>query len=121
MAKLAALGGLLDSRRERGRVRRCHGDLHLRNICLFQGRPTLFDCIEFNDALSCVDVLYDLAFLLMDLVRRDLNELASVVFNRYLDLTADINGLSALPLLMSVRAAVRAHVMAALSQPGRST
>jgi aminoglycoside phosphotransferase family enzyme/predicted kinase len=120
MAKLAALGGLLDSRRERGRVRRCHGDLHLRNVCLFEGRPTLFDCIEFNDALSCIDVLYDLAFLLMDLVRQDLNDLASVVFNRYLDLTADIDGLSALPLFMSVRAAIRAHVAGALGRQNQS-
>jgi aminoglycoside phosphotransferase family enzyme/predicted kinase len=120
VAKLAVLGGLLDSRRERGRVRRCHGDLHLRNICLFQGRPTLFDCIEFNDALSCIDVLYDLAFLLMDLVRQDLNDLAGVVFNRYLDLTADIDGLLALPLFMSVRAAVRAHVAAAFGRQSPS-
>jgi hypothetical protein len=120
MAKLAAVGGLLDARRERGCVRRCHGDLHLRNVCLFHDRPTLFDCIEFSDTLSCIDVLYDLAFLLMDLIRRDLNDLAGVVFNRYLDLTADVDGLPALPLFMSVRAAVRAHVMGALSRQSRS-
>jgi len=120
MAKLAALGGLLDSRRERGRVRRCHGDLHLRNVCLFEGRPTLFDCIEFNDTLSCIDVLYDLAFLLMDLVRQDLHDLANVVFNRYLDLTTDIDGLSALPLFMSVRAAVRAQVAGALRRQNQT-
>jgi aminoglycoside phosphotransferase family enzyme/predicted kinase len=120
MTKLAAIGALLDARRESGRVRRCHGDLHLRNVCIFEGRPTLFDCIEFNDALSCIDVLYDLAFLLMDLSERGLNDLASLVFNRYLDLTADIDGLPAVPLFMSVRAAVRAHVMGALSQQDQS-
>jgi aminoglycoside phosphotransferase family enzyme/predicted kinase len=119
VVKLEAAGGLLDERREGGRVRRCHGDLHLRNVCLFEGHPTLFDCIEFNDALSCIDVFYDLAFLLMDLVRRDLNDLASAVFNHYLDLTADIDGLSALPLFMSVRAAVRAHVAVALDRQNR--
>lgn len=116
MAKLSTIGNLLDARRERGRVRRCHGDLHLRNICLFQNHPTLFDCIEFSDALSCIDVLYDLAFLLMDLTHRRLVDLANVAFNRYLDLTADIDGLPALPLFMSVRAAVRTHVLVALNQ-----
>ena len=120
MTKLSAVGDLLDARRNRGRVRRCHGDLHLRNVCLFEGRPTLFDCIEFSDELSCIDVLYDLAFLLMDLVRRDLDDLANAVFNRYLDLTPDLDGLPALPLFMSARAAVRSHVAAALSRQSRS-
>lgn len=112
-AALDEVGALLDARRRQGRVRRCHGDLHLRNICLYEGRPTPFDCIEFNDEISCVDVLYDLAFLLMDLVERRLTALAAVVFNRYLDLTGDIGGLPALPLLMSVRSAIRSHVLAA--------
>jgi predicted kinase len=116
MAKLSEIGGLLDTRREGGRVRRCHGDLHLRNVCLFEGRPTLFDCIEFSDALSCIDVLYDVSFLLMDLVHRDLSDLANIVFNRYLDLTADLDVLPALRLFMSVRAAVRAHVLASQNQ-----
>lgn len=116
VAKLRQIGGLIDARREHGKVRRCHGDLHLRNVCLFQGRPTLFDCIEFNDAFSCIDVLYDLAFLLMDLVQRGLGDLANIALNRYLDRTGDSAGLPALPLFMSVRAAVRAHVMAALFQ-----
>ena len=120
LARLAAVGGLLDARADRGRVRRCHGDLHLRNVCLFEGRATLFDCIEFGDELSCIDVLYDLAFLLMDLVLRDLNELANVVFNRYLDLAPDSDGLPALPLFMSVRAAIRSHVTAALSRQRHS-
>jgi len=120
LAKLSAVGDLLDARRDRGRVRRCHGDLHLRNVCLLEGRPTLFDCIEFSDELSCIDVLYDLAFLLMDLIRRDLNDLGNVVFNRYLDLAPDLDGLPALPLFMSMRAAVRSHVAAALSQQNRS-
>jgi uncharacterized protein len=113
MLRLSTIGSVLDTRRDEGWVRRCHGDLHLGNICLFQGRPTPFDCIEFSDNVSCIDVLYDLAFLLMDLVRRDLNALANIVFNRYLDFTADPSGLEALPLFMSVRAAVRAHVLVA--------
>ena len=60
---------VLERRRESGFVRQCHGDLHLRNIVLLDGRPTLFDAVEFNDEIACTDVLYDLAFLLMDLWR----------------------------------------------------
>jgi aminoglycoside phosphotransferase family enzyme/predicted kinase len=121
IAKLSSIGALLDARRDAGKVRRCHGDLHLRNICLFDARPTPFDCIEFSDALACIDVFYDLAFLLMDLVERELTALANIVLNRYLDLTADLDSLSALPLFMSMRAAVRAHVSAALNRLKPST
>jgi hypothetical protein len=110
--ELARLSRLLDSRRRAGEVRHCHGDLHLRNICLVDGRPTLFDCIEFNPTISNIDVLYDLAFLLMDLHTRHLDALGNVVFNRYLDLRDESDGLPALPLFLSVRAAVRAHVAA---------
>jgi aminoglycoside phosphotransferase family enzyme/predicted kinase len=116
IAWASAVAELLDARRAAGKVRQCHGDLHLRNICLFKDRPTLFDCIEFSDELACIDVLYDLAFLLMDLVKRDLIDLANIVFNRYFDLSAEIDGLPALSLFMSMRAAVRAHVQAALSR-----
>src|SRR4029453_6138438 len=63
---------LLDERRAGGHVRQCHGDLHLRNIVLLDGRPTLFDAIEFNDEIACADTWYDTAFLLMDLWRRRL-------------------------------------------------
>ena len=100
-------------------MRRCHGDLHLRNICLIQGVPTLFDGVEFNDEISCIDVLYDLAFLLMDLWRRDLRQHANLVFNEYLARTADVGALPVLPLFLSCRAAVRAKtsVSAAAVQP----
>jgi aminoglycoside phosphotransferase family enzyme/predicted kinase len=115
-AALTAVGTLPDERRTQGKVRRCHGDLHLRNVVMLEGRPMLFDCIEFNEDFSCIDVLYDLAFLLMDLTHRGLVDLANVVFNRYLDLTADIHGLPALPLFLSARAGVRAHVLGALNR-----
>jgi aminoglycoside phosphotransferase family enzyme/predicted kinase len=108
------LAGLLDARRDQGKVRHCHGDLHLGNICLFEGRPTLFDAIEFNAAFSRIDVLYDLAFLLMDLDFRGHRRFASFVFNRYLDRTppdgGDLDGVVLMPLFLSMRAAVRAHV-----------
>jgi hypothetical protein len=94
-------------------VRRCHGDLHLRNICLVDGKPTLFDPIEFSDELATIDVLYDLAFLLMDLHHRGHDELGNRVLNRYLDRTEDQGGLAALPLFLSLRAGIRAHVAAA--------
>jgi uncharacterized protein len=110
---VAAVRGLLDRRRSNGKVRRCHGDLHLRNICLLDGKPTLFDCLEFSDALASIDVLYDLAFLLMDLEHRGLAEFANIVLNRYLDLTDQDDGLAAMPLYLSLRAAIRAHVTAA--------
>jgi predicted kinase len=94
-------------------VRHCHGDLHLRNICLVDGRPTLFDCIEFDERLAVIDVMYDLAFLLMDLEHRGLRRLANVAVNRYLARTGDYGGLGALRLYLAVRAVIRAHVAAA--------
>ena len=99
---------LLEARRTAGRVRHCHGDLHLRNIVVLDGRPTLFDAIEFNDDIACIDVLYDLAFLVMDLWRRDLVSHAHLLFKAYLTDHADLNGLALLPLFLSCRAAVRA-------------
>jgi aminoglycoside phosphotransferase family enzyme/predicted kinase len=111
---------LLDRRAKAGMVRRCHGDLHLRNICLFDGRPQLFDCIEFNDRIATVDVLYDIAFLLMDLWHRDLPAFANLVMNRYLDETGDEDGFVLLPFFMAVRAAVRAHVTATQAETAGS-
>ena len=110
--RLAAVAGLLDRRRAAGKVRRCHGDLHLRNICLVDGRPTLFDCLEFSEALASIDVLYDLAFLLMDLEHRGLAHFANRVLNRYLDRTDEDDGLAAMPLFLSLRAGIRGHVTA---------
>jgi hypothetical protein len=103
---------LLDSRRDSGCVRQCHGDLHLRNIVLIDGHPTLFDGIEFNDEIACTDVLYDLAFLLMDLWRRQLPRHANVVWNGYLSDADDLGGIPLLPLFLSCRAAVRAKTSA---------
>ena len=112
LERLAAVAALLDRRRSEGKVRRCHGDLHLRNVCLFEGKPTLFDCLEFSDELASIDVLYDLAFLLMDLEHRGLTDFANLTLNRYLDLTGEDGGLAAMPLFLSLRAAIRAHVTA---------
>ncbi len=117
-AAFAAVAPLLDWRLSQGFVRCCHGDLHLGNILLESGAPILFDCIEFNDGLREIDVLYDVAFLLMDLSFRGAPEAANRVLNGWLDEAARgfdaalWEGLAALPLFQSVRAAVRAHVNA---------
>jgi uncharacterized protein len=110
--RVAGLAELLDRRRAAGKVRHCHGDLHLRNICLIDGKPTLFDCLEFDESLASIDVLYDLAFLLMDLEHRGLGYFANRVLNRYLDRSDEDDGLAALPFFLSLRAAIRAHVTA---------
>jgi aminoglycoside phosphotransferase family enzyme/predicted kinase len=115
-AALERIGPLLRARGKLGLIRRGHGDLHLGNIALIEGRPVPFDAIEFDPLIASGDVLYDLAFLLMDLVERGLQQPANVVLNRYLAETrrdADLDALAALPLFMSVRAAIRAKVTAA--------
>lgn len=109
---LEAARPLLEERGRSGFVRRCHGDLHLRNICLYGGRPILFDGIEFNDRFSNIDTLYDLAFLLMDLEHRGHRDFANLVFNRYLAISGEREGLAALPLFLSCRATVRAKTSA---------
>ncbi len=91
-------------------VRAVHGDLHLGNICMFKGKPTLFDGIEFNDNYSCCDVWADIAFLIMDLGYRKHPEYANIIINTYLEETDDFEGLELLPLYLSYRAAVRAKV-----------
>ncbi|MEL7487377.1 MAG: AAA family ATPase, partial [Pseudomonadota bacterium] len=109
----------MEARRRRGWVRHCHGDLHLANICLHNGRPTPFDAIEFNDDLANIDVLYDLAFTLMDLARHNLDASANILLNRYLATTRDYAGLRLLPLFQSMRAAVRAMVLSLPTQADR--
>jgi hypothetical protein len=112
-ATLARVEPLLRARASRGLVRRGHGDLHLGNIALIDNRPVLFDAIEFDALIATGDVLYDLAFLLMDLVERNQRAAANIVFNRYLTRSRapdDLDGLAALPLFMALRAAIRARV-----------
>ncbi|QEX14785.1 hypothetical protein FRZ44_00600 [Hypericibacter terrae] len=113
---LRSVAGLLDRRAADGFIRRGHGDLHLRNICLWQGRPTLFDAIEFSEELATIDRLYDLAFLLMDIEHRGARDLANRVFNRYFDRGETEEGRAALPLFMAVRAVIRAHVAASIAR-----
>ncbi len=109
-ALLAEHRELLERRRRTGCVRWCHGDLHLGNLVLLDGRPVAFDCLEFDPSLASIDTLYDLAFLVMDLVARNLAPGAQRLLDAYLDETGEAEGLALLPLFLSVRAAVRAKV-----------
>ncbi|MFN7755294.1 MAG: AAA family ATPase [Holosporales bacterium] len=107
---------LLRRRAAMGAVRQCHGDIHLRNICWWKGKPLLFDCIEFNDAFAQIDVLYDTAFLLMDLQARGLGEHAALAQDRYVAELDDVAGLAVLPLYLTLRAAIRAHVSVSIGR-----
>jgi len=140
-AQLTRQSVLLDQRRHDGFVRHCHGDLHLGNICVIDGKPVLFDCIDFSETLSCTDIAYDLAFLLMDLCHASLgdaavgntpvdqadihpaggdhasgdhagNAHANLLLNRWIDRSGDSAALALMPFFQSLRAAVRAHILA---------
>jgi aminoglycoside phosphotransferase family enzyme/adenylate kinase family enzyme len=106
------LGGVLEERFEAGNIRECHGDLHLGNITLFEGKITPFDGIEFNPSLRWIDTLSDIAFLLMDLQHRGLNQFADQLLNCYLEQTGDYAGLPLLRFYLLYRAMVRAKVCA---------
>jgi hypothetical protein len=116
---------LLAAREAEGQTRRCHGDLHLGNIVMIEGAPVLFDALEFDEKLATCDVLYDLGFLLMDLWTRGLRAHANLLFNRYASTSVEtlgaLGGLAALPLFLSLRAAIRAKVinLRPATDPGR--
>jgi aminoglycoside phosphotransferase family enzyme/predicted kinase len=105
--------GLLRERASGGMVRRCHGDAHLGNIVLIDNKPVLFDAIEFDPTIAITDTLYDLAFPIMDLTHFDLNAAANRLFNRYLEKSwlDNADALRLLPLFLSMRAAIRSHVL----------
>jgi aminoglycoside phosphotransferase family enzyme/predicted kinase len=120
LAELDRVAPALQARAEAGFVRRAHGDLHLGNMCLWQGKPTAFDILEFDDALATIDTGYDLAFLLMDLEFHTGREAANRVMNRYIARTGDIGLASGLPCFLSTRAVVRAHVQASRGEPDQA-
>ena len=117
-AALEPFVDLVARRVEAGAIRRCHGDLHLRNIVLIDGKPVPFDAIEFSERIANIDVLYDLAFTLMDLCERKLGALANRLLNEWLWRSAELPGapheeaLALLPHFLSRRATVRAFVEA---------
>lgn len=109
-AEYARRESLMDARLREGWVRECHGDLHLGNIVLIEGRPTPFDGIEFNPALRWIDTASELAFVVMDLEARGERGLAYRLLNRYLEITGDYGGLALLGYYRLYRALVRAKI-----------
>jgi aminoglycoside phosphotransferase family enzyme/predicted kinase len=110
--ELEAIAPALDERRRRGFIRDCHGDLHLDNVAVVDGRVTLFDCLEFNSQMRWGDVLSDAAFLVMDLSHRGRPDLANRFVNAYLEATGDYDGVGVLRFYVVYRAMVRAKVAA---------
>lgn len=103
-------GDLFERRVAQNWIRACHGDLHLNNLCRWQGQLYLFDCIEFNEPFRYVDVMYDVGFVVMDLLSKDCAALATVFLNHYVERTGDWEGVQLLPLYISRQAYVRAKV-----------
>jgi uncharacterized protein len=115
---LKSVERVLNQRSDKGLVRRCHGDAHCGNIVIIDGKPILFDAIEFSEKIGTIDVLYDLSFLLMDLLHYNQLRAANIILNRYLHLrrqNEDLSGLAAMPLFLATRAGVRALVTADLA------
>ncbi|HHX83033.1 MAG TPA: hypothetical protein GX696_08650, partial [Pseudomonadaceae bacterium] len=110
--QLTALHAVFAQRRADGFVRECHGDLHLRNIACIEGELTFFDCIEFSAQLRRIDIQSELAFLLMDMERKQLRAHANHLLNCYLEYSGDYQGLALLPFYKVYRAMVRAKVAA---------
>jgi aminoglycoside phosphotransferase family enzyme/predicted kinase len=109
-AQGTALEPVFAQRLQSGRVRECHGDLHLANLVLIDGQPQLFDAIEFNPALRWIDCVADIAFLAMDLEARGRADLAWRFLNAWLEHTGDYAGLQVLQYYRVYRALVRARV-----------
>lgn len=101
---------LLRARGEQGFVKRCHGDLHLRNVVLINGKPTPFDALEFDERLGTTDVLYDIAFLMSDLASRGLDKQCNAVLNGYIHSLpkSALIGLGLLPLFIAIRTSILA-------------
>lgn len=101
---------LIGQRKAQGFVRECHGDLHCGNILTLDGKVEVFDCIEFNDDLRWLDVIDDLAFVVMDLRFHGQGGLAAYLLERYLEASGDYSGLAVLGYYVVMRAVVRAKV-----------
>ncbi|CAG0998692.1 hypothetical protein MTYP_02723 [Methylophilaceae bacterium] len=102
--------GAMRQRKQLGFIRECHGDLHLGNIALFNGKVTPFDCIEFNEELRWIDVASEIAFVFMDLAYRGFESFSWRLLNGYLQRTGDYQGLPLLRYYLVYKALVRAKV-----------
>lgn len=115
----ARLREVFAERKRGGFVRECHGDLHLGNLAFLDGRPVPFDCIEFSPELRWIDVMNEVAFLVMDLLEHGLAALAWRFLNAYLETTGDYAGVRVLRFYLVYRAMVRAMIACIRSrQPG---
>ena len=114
----AGLAQHFAARRASDFVRECHGDLHLSNLVWLEDRAVAFDCIEFNPALRWIDVVSDVAFLVMDLETRGRGDLAHAFLDRYLERTGDYRGARALNFYLVYRSMVRAKVAALQAHGG---
>ncbi|WP_017317512.1 bifunctional aminoglycoside phosphotransferase/ATP-binding protein [Mastigocladopsis repens] len=101
---------LFNSRIQNSYIRECHGDLHLGNICLWRDKIWLFDCIEFNKPFRFVDVMFDIAYAVMDLEGQQRPDLSNAYLNTYVEQTGDWEGLQVLPIYLSRQSYVRAKV-----------
>lgn len=101
---------LFRQRATEGYIRECHGDLHLGNIVLLGDAPTPFDCIEFSAALRWIDVISEISFTVMDLLRRGQPQLAWRLLNAYLECSGDFSGIGVLRFYLGYRAMVRAKI-----------
>lgn len=111
-AQFALLAPVFERRLAEGRVRECHGDLHLGNLILLDGEPRLFDGIEFSAELRWIDVAADVAFLFMDLQRRGRSDLGARFLNAWLERTGDYDSLRVMRYYIAYRAMVRAKIAA---------
>ena len=109
-AEFEKLRHAFEVRKAQGFIRECHGDMHLGNIVLINNEPVIFDCIEFSEELRWIDVINDIAFLVMDLDEHDHPELSYRLLNAYLEHTGDYAGLNVLRFYLVYRAMVRAKV-----------
>jgi len=119
-AEWTRLAAKLDARRRHGRVRHGHGDLHLGNACLFGGRATPFDAVEFSEEIACTDMLYDASFTVMDLLAHGRRDYASLFLSRYLEAMRDYSGLACLNFFLAIRALVRAMASSFADKPERA-
>ena len=123
-SQLLALKDTIEQRKANGFIRECHGDMHLRNIALWKQEIVIFDCIEFNENFYWIDVISEIAFLIMDLEDRQQQACATRFLNAYLAITGDYAGLVLLRLYKVYRALVRAKVdalRASQEPPGSAT
>jgi uncharacterized protein len=118
LERLERAAPLLARRQHENRIRRTHGDLHLRNICLWRGLPVPIDALEFSEEMATIDIGYDFAFLLMDLEFRVDRAAACAVFNRYMALSGDLDQIGLYPIFLSLRAMIRGHIEAAQNLAG---